>query len=156
MVAIFPNVCLWRRSLCSNLAGIDPDKLYRGTFICQYGRCCGIVWPSFLFDSFLKTWANGLPPPPPWPKIAENKHQLRTGLVKYMILKLHGNETGSSCDQRLLFSLGASLLVDAASPRTISIDKKQKSSGTQGIKLPDLHVKRVQKWTSLTCVAITS
>ena len=29
VVAIFPNVCLWRRSLCSNLAGIDPEKLYR-------------------------------------------------------------------------------------------------------------------------------
>ena len=27
VVAIFPNVCLWRRSLCSNLAGIDPEKL---------------------------------------------------------------------------------------------------------------------------------
>ena len=31
VVAIFPNVCLWRRSLCSNLAGIDPEKLYRAT-----------------------------------------------------------------------------------------------------------------------------
>ena len=33
MVAIFPNVCLRRHSLCSNLAGFDPEKLYRGTFI---------------------------------------------------------------------------------------------------------------------------
>ena len=24
--AIFPNRCLWRRSLCSNLGGIDPEK----------------------------------------------------------------------------------------------------------------------------------
>ena len=31
-MAIFPNVCLWRRSLCSNLAGIDPEKLYRAIF----------------------------------------------------------------------------------------------------------------------------
>ena len=31
MVAIFPNLCLWRRSLCSNLGGIDPKKLYRAT-----------------------------------------------------------------------------------------------------------------------------
>ena len=44
-------------SLCSNLAGIDPEKLYRGTFICQYGLCCCIVWPSFLFDCFVKIWA---------------------------------------------------------------------------------------------------
>ena len=29
---------------------------------------------------------------------------LQTGLVRYMILKLHGNETRSSCDQRLFFS----------------------------------------------------
>ena len=25
---IFPNVCLWQCSLCSNLGGIDPEKLY--------------------------------------------------------------------------------------------------------------------------------
>ena len=31
VVAIFPNLCLWRRSLCSNLGGIDPEKLYRAT-----------------------------------------------------------------------------------------------------------------------------
>ena len=30
-VAIFPNLCLWRRSLCSNLEDIDPEKLYRAT-----------------------------------------------------------------------------------------------------------------------------
>ena len=26
VVAIFPNLCLWRRSLCSNLGGIDPGQ----------------------------------------------------------------------------------------------------------------------------------
>ena len=57
VVAIFSNVCLWRRSLCLNLAGIDPEKLYRATFICQYGLCCCIVSPSFLFDCFVKIWA---------------------------------------------------------------------------------------------------
>ena len=31
MVAIFSNLCLWRRSLCSNLGGIDPEKLYQAT-----------------------------------------------------------------------------------------------------------------------------
>ena len=37
--------------------------------------------------------------------VNENKHahQLQTGLIRYMILKLHGNETRSSCDQRLFF-----------------------------------------------------
>ena len=52
--------------------------------------------------------------------------------MRYMILKLHGNATPSSCDQRLFFSLGALRLVDAASPRTINIVKKKRSSGTQG------------------------
>ena len=33
MVAIFPKLCFWRRSLCSNLRGIDPEKLYRATLI---------------------------------------------------------------------------------------------------------------------------
>ena len=33
MVVIFPNLCLWRRSLRSNLGGIDPEKLYRATLI---------------------------------------------------------------------------------------------------------------------------
>ena len=43
----FPNACLWRRSFCSNLAGIDPEKLYRATFICQYGLCCCMALVSF-------------------------------------------------------------------------------------------------------------
>ena len=33
MVAIFPKLCFWQRSLCSNLAGIDAEKLYRATLI---------------------------------------------------------------------------------------------------------------------------
>ena len=33
MLAIFPKLCLWRRSLCSNLGGIGPEKLYRATLI---------------------------------------------------------------------------------------------------------------------------
>ena len=31
VVSIFPNLCLWRRSLRSNLGGIDLEKLYRAT-----------------------------------------------------------------------------------------------------------------------------
>ena len=31
MVAVFPKLCLWRRSLCSILGGIGPGKLYRAT-----------------------------------------------------------------------------------------------------------------------------
>ena len=33
VVAIFPKLCLWRRSLCSNLGGIGLEKLYRATLI---------------------------------------------------------------------------------------------------------------------------
>ena len=31
VVAIFPKLCLWRHSLCSNLGGIGHEKLYRAT-----------------------------------------------------------------------------------------------------------------------------
>ena len=33
MVAIFPKLCFWQRSLRSNLGGIDPEKLYRATLM---------------------------------------------------------------------------------------------------------------------------
>ena len=82
------------RNLCSNLAGIDPEKLYRATFIGQYGLCCCIVWPSFLFDCFVKFgqlarifWANGLPPPP-WPKTARTPMHATT-LEKRKIKRLN-------------------------------------------------------------------
>ena len=31
IVVVFPNPCCWRRSLCSNLGGIDPEKPSRAT-----------------------------------------------------------------------------------------------------------------------------
>ena len=34
MRAIFPKLCLWRRSLWSNLGGIGLEKLYRATLSC--------------------------------------------------------------------------------------------------------------------------
>ena len=57
-VAIFTNVSLWRRSLCSKLGSYWPWKTVLSHFICQYDLCCCIVWPSFLFDCFVKIWAN--------------------------------------------------------------------------------------------------
>ena len=33
VVSIFPTLSLWRRSLCSNLGGIDHEKLYRATLL---------------------------------------------------------------------------------------------------------------------------
>ena len=55
VVAIFPNVCLWRRSLCSDFVltlknCIEPPSYARTTYVVA-------IWPSFLFDSFVKIWA---------------------------------------------------------------------------------------------------
>ena len=57
----FPNACLWRRSLCSNLAGIDSEKLYRATFICQYGLFCCMALVSFRLFSVLGKWITAPP-----------------------------------------------------------------------------------------------
>ena len=55
--------------------GIDPEKLYQATFICQYGLCCCnmALVPFQLFHKILGDLrdflgAKGLPPPPPWQK----------------------------------------------------------------------------------------
>ena len=54
-VAIFPNVCLWRCSLCSDLVltlknCIEPPPYARTAYVVA-------IWPSFHFDSFIKIWA---------------------------------------------------------------------------------------------------
>ena len=65
VVAIFPKLCLWRRSLRSNLGGIDPEKLYRITlrtnrgellpqkrfFARQYtaGTSSTLIWQWFIY-----------------------------------------------------------------------------------------------------------
>ena len=47
MVAIFPKLCFWRRSLCSNLGGIDPEKLYRATLrFSRSLRASSPIWAS--------------------------------------------------------------------------------------------------------------
>ena len=55
VVAIFPNFCLWRRSLCSDSVltlknRIEPPSYARTAYVVA-------IWPSFLFDSFVKIWA---------------------------------------------------------------------------------------------------
>ena len=47
VVAIFPKLCLWRHSLCSNLRAIDPEKLYRATLHRQVA-----VGPSFFYSLY--------------------------------------------------------------------------------------------------------
>ena len=54
VVSIYPNVCLWRRSLCSDLVltlknCIEPPSYARTAYVVA-------IWPSFLFDSFVKIW----------------------------------------------------------------------------------------------------
>ena len=79
VVAIFPNVCLWRRSLCSDLVltlknRIEPPSYSRTAYVVA-------IWPSFVFDSFVIIWATceiflgkwvtaPSPPPPPLQKIS--------------------------------------------------------------------------------------
>ena len=59
----FPNACLWRRSLCSNLAGIDSEKL---TFISQYGLFCCMTLVSYYLQEFFGQMDYRRP----WQKIA--------------------------------------------------------------------------------------
>ena len=58
----FTNACLWRHSLCSNLAGIDSEKLYRTT-------CCMALVSFRLFgknlgnlQEFMGKWMTAPPP----------------------------------------------------------------------------------------------
>ena len=72
VVAIFPNACLWRRSLYSNLVltlktnCIKPPSYVSTAYVV-------VIRPSFLSDSFAKIWATceiflgkwfTAPPPP--------------------------------------------------------------------------------------------
>ena len=54
VVAIFPKLCLWRRSLCSNLRGIDPEKLYRAT-LRRIGKVSTVVSSTKRYCSVLIT-----------------------------------------------------------------------------------------------------
>ena len=41
VVAIFPNACLWRHSLYSNLVlTLKTNCVKPSSYICQYGQCC--------------------------------------------------------------------------------------------------------------------
>ena len=43
VVAIFPNLCLWRRSSCSNLGGIDPVKWKTVSSHLKFARTCHCI-----------------------------------------------------------------------------------------------------------------
>ena len=94
---IFSKCLSMATQLCSKLGGIEPEKLlqYRATFICQYGLCCCIVWPSFPFDYFLKIWAtceNFLGKwytPPPSPLRAKKTTVRLERLKKHVFARAH-------------------------------------------------------------------
>ena len=92
VVAIFTNVCLWRRSLCSNLAGIDREKLYRAIFICQYGLCCCIC-PKFCSTVLgnLQKFFGQMVYRPPWQKIARTPMPVSIGAFK-TLTHVHKNK----------------------------------------------------------------
>ena len=46
MMALFPNLCLWRRRLYSNFGDIDPEKLYRATSECYTELLTGSIFLS--------------------------------------------------------------------------------------------------------------
>ena len=59
VVAIFPKHCLWRRSLFSNLGGIDPAKLYRAT-LKRSAKFHLLIQSCHLRDLFCKLLMNGI------------------------------------------------------------------------------------------------
>ena len=66
VVAIFPKLCLWRRSLCSNLGGIDPEKLYRATLTSWHWLFHrlqtiykSIIWPATIWPERI-FWFNAV------------------------------------------------------------------------------------------------
>ena len=48
-MAIFSSRCLWRSSLCSNLEGIDPEKLCRATLKNVYMECTCLGKGLYIF-----------------------------------------------------------------------------------------------------------
>ena len=69
VVSIFPELCLWRRSLCSNLGGVDPQKLYRATLTCVFIRqslffitSCNLVLIYCLVPYFIAITTTSLIP----------------------------------------------------------------------------------------------
>ena len=79
VVAIFPNACLWRHSLYSNLVlTLKTDCVKPSSYICQYGLCCcNMALLSFrLFRKHLGNLRDIFgqmvysPPPPAWQKIS--------------------------------------------------------------------------------------
>ena len=64
VVAIFPNVCLWRRSLCSELV-LTLKNCIQPQFVCQDGPCCSNPMALISFRLFRKNLGKWFTTPPP-------------------------------------------------------------------------------------------
>ena len=89
-VAIFPNVCLWRRSLCSDLVltlknCIEPPSYARTAYVIA-------IWPFISFRLFRKNLGNlrdffgQMIYRPPWQKISRTPMILT--LTHLLVLRL--------------------------------------------------------------------
>ena len=56
MVAIFSSRCLWRSGLCSNLEGIDPEKLCQATLKNVYMVCSCLGKGLYILWEITYTW----------------------------------------------------------------------------------------------------
>ena len=113
-MAIYPNVCLWRRSLCSNLVltmknCIEPPLYASTAYVVA-------IWPSFLFESFVKIWdtcENFLgkwftaSPPPPWQKISRTP--MHRGLFTVGALENLDHNPSSTTSQSSFQGTGISM-----------------------------------------------
>ena len=157
VVAIFPNVCLWRRSLCSDSdkrewswlswLGIDSEKLFRATFICQDGLCCyNMALISFrLFRKNLgnlRDFFGQVVYRPPWQKISRtpmrihdrkiDREQVWLNEIKAIgpSLSITRSRTQISSskrglDTRLSFTKSSESRLDICTSTTLSIMVKQ-------------------------------
>ena len=73
VVAIFPNLCLWWRSLCSNVGRMGPEKLYRASLMQYHSSRCHamriqhqyanlsrilLFWIALCHKFYYITWQN--------------------------------------------------------------------------------------------------
>ena len=123
VVAIFPNVCLWRRSLCSNLAltlknCIEPPSYASTAYVVA-------IWSSFLFDSFVKIWDTCENFLGKWltPRLAKNfpyayancRYEKKKWLYRLLTYNIHG-KTG-----KFLPHVGKKILVGTSNGSRISV-----------------------------------
>ena len=103
VVAIFPNVCLWRRSLCSNLAGIDPEKVYTFSYASTAYVVASDLVSVRLFCkhlSNLQKFFGQIVCRPPWQKIVRTPMYLQFSITVRVSMTLKRQTVQSLSDQK--------------------------------------------------------